>query len=406
MNTKVLMFGWELPPHNSGGLGTACYGLLRAMLEKGISVTFVLPRRKDVRLNSTKILFADDVDVKFKEFHSLMTPYDSVSSYSEKVNTTKAPFSSDLIAEVKRYAKAAKKIAKEESFDIIHAHDWLSALAGIAAKEVSGKPLVLHIHATEYDRTGNNINPDIAAIEQEGLEKADLIIAVSQMTKDIIVDKYHIDPNKIKVVHNGVNASDWPNIDLDTNNLEQLKEAGYKIVLYVGRITVQKGVDYLLKAAQQVLKYDPKVYFVIAGSGDMERQIIEQAAYMGISDKVLFAGFLRGQELIKLYRMVDLFVMPSVSEPFGLTALEAVINNTPVLISKQTGVSEVLTHALKVDFWDTEEMANKILAVLLYDSLKLTLKDNALKEAQKQDWKSVADKVTQVYSEHLDEYFT
>jgi len=405
MKTKVLMFGWELPPYNSGGLGVACLGLLRAMLKKGLAVTFVLPRRKDISFDQTKILFADEIKVKFKTVDSLLFPYATVSSYKEHTSVHKTPYAMNLMDEVRRYAKAAEKIAKSESFDIIHVHDWLSFPAGIAAKQVSGKSMVAHIHSTEYDRTGGNINQEIADIEKEGLEKADLVIAVSGFTKDAIIEKYGIDPAKIRVVHNGIDAEDYNTSDLDESNLEHMKDSGYKIVLYVGRITIQKGVDYLLKAAKQVLKYNPKVYFVIAGSGDMERQIIEQAAELGISDKVLFAGFLRGEELIKLYRIVDLFVMPSVSEPFGLTALEAVINDTPVLISKQSGVSEVLTHALKVDFWDTEEMANKILAVLLYDSLTLTLKDNAMSEVKKQDWQSVANKVTDIYTKHLNEFF-
>ncbi len=400
------MFGWELPPYNSGGLGVACQGLLKAMLAQGLAVTFVLPRRREIDFDKSKIVFADEYKVKFELVDSLLFPYATVETYDEQILIHKTGYAPNLMGEVIRYSKAAEKIAKEDNYDIIHAHDWLSFPAGLAAKKVTGKPMIAHIHSTEYDRTGGNINPEIAKIEKEGLEKADSIIAVSKFTKDIVVDKYRIDPNKIQVVHNGIDTEDYPPIDLTATGLQKIKDSGYKMVLYVGRLTVQKGVDHLLRAAKRVLEYDPKVYFVVAGSGDMERQIIEEAASMGISDKVLFAGFLRGEELVSLYRMVDLFVMPSVSEPFGLTALEAVVNNTPVLISKQSGVSEVLSHALKVDFWDTEEMANKILAVLLYDSLKLTLKMNASAEVGKQNWKSVATKVEEVYRQHLDEYFT
>ncbi len=400
------MFGWELPPYNSGGLGVACQGLLRAMLNQGLAVTFVLPRRRDIDFDKSKIVFADEYKVKFELVDSLLFPYATVETYNEQVVIHKTGYAPNLLGEVARYALAAKAIAKEDKYDIIHAHDWLSFPAGIAAKQATGKPLIAHIHSTEYDRTGGHINPEIAKIEQEGLEKADSVIAVSKFTKDIVVDKYRIDPNKIQVVHNGIDVADYPPVDLSESGLQKIKDSGYKMVLYVGRLTVQKGVDHLLQAAKRVLEYDPKVYFVIAGSGDMERQIVEEAASMGISDKVLFAGFLRGDDLVSLYRMVDLFVMPSVSEPFGLTALEAVVNNTPVLISKQSGVSEVLSHALKVDFWDTEEMANKILAVLLYDSLKLTLKLNASAEVQKQNWKAVAARVEDVYKQHLDEYFS
>ncbi|OGC97952.1 hypothetical protein A2634_04655 [Candidatus Amesbacteria bacterium RIFCSPHIGHO2_01_FULL_48_32] len=381
------MLGWELPPHNSGGLGTACLGLSRALTRQGQQILFVLPHKLPVSDTPFPVLFADDQTLS----DTPLSPYLIASSGGG--------FAS-LIAQVLAYAQNAKTLAKKLQFDLIHAHDWLCIPAGLAIKDATGKPLIIHVHATEFDRTGgDNINPAVFHIEREGFNKADLVITVSSRTKDILVSKYGITPDKIKVVHNGIDAGDYPKVAGPITFLHSVKAAGFKIVLFVGRLTLQKGPDYFIKAAHKVLQHFNRVYFVLAGSGEMEHQVIDLVAKLGISDHVLFPGFLRGEQLTQLYKSADLFILPSVSEPFGLVPLESVINGTPVLISKQSGVSEVLSHALKVDFWDTDEMANQILAVLNYSSLPQTLITESSQEVQKLSWSSAADKVTNVYNQ-------
>lgn len=392
---KVLMFGWEFPPYNSGGLGTACLGLTRALNNLDVEIIFVLPKKLNLSSPFVKLIFADDLITY--QVDSPLTPYLTSDEYSKEIDDLKGIYGKSLMNEVLRYGKAARKIAKTEKFDIIHAHDWLSFIAGIEAKKVSGKPLIVHVHSTELDRTGgNNINQAVYQLEKKGMQEADQIIAVSGFTKDMIVKHYGIDPCKIQVVHNGIEINDYQGSS-NGQNVLALKEAGYKIVLFVGRITLQKGPDYFLKVAKKVLEVDPNVYFIIAGSGDMEYQMIREAVELNISDKVLFAGFLRGEELNNIYQAADLFVMPSVSEPFGITALESVVNGTPVIVSKQSGVSETLTHALKVDFWDIDEMTNKILGVLHSDSLQQTLKSNAWEEVKKITWSRAAERVKGLY---------
>lgn len=408
MAIKVLMFGWEFPPFNSGGLGTACFGLARALSSHDVELIFILPRAVNVKSNKFKIKFAEaGLKIEIKNVNSLLKPYINSKSYKdERIGIQKGIYGQGLFDEIERYGRNARILAKEYNFDIIHAHDWMSFRAGIEAKKVSGKPLILHIHSTEIDRTGgNNVNPEIFRIEKEGMEMADKVIAVSKLTKDILVNSYGIAPEKIHVVHNGIDIYDYPLIDADDTAVSKLKESGNKIVLFVGRITLQKGPDYFLKAAKKVLEFYPNVYFVIAGSGDMEHIIIREAASLGISDKVLFAGFLRGEELNKIYRAADLFVMSSVSEPFGITALESVVNGTPVLVSKQSGVKETLTHVLTADFWDIDEMANKILAVLNYDSLKMTLKTNSFNQVKNINWTQAAKKCIDIYRSVLNQYF-
>jgi len=397
---NILMFGWEFPPYNSGGLGVACECLTRALAKQGAKITFVLPKKMDCRSSFCKMVFADS-SLKIKAVDSLLTPYITSVSYGNLIRDTKGLniYSPDLFGEVARYGQEAKKIALAESFDLIHAHDWLSFSAGLAAKESSGKPLVVHVHATEFDRTGgNNLNEHVYRIEKEGCLKADAVIAVSNFTKNKIAHYYRIDPGKIKVVHNAINYEDFA---IEEEGQFSLKTAGKKIVLFIGRITIQKGPDYFLKAAKKVLEHRSDVLFIMAGSGDMEAQLIEEAASLGIADKFLFAGFLRGEALIKAYQIADLYVLPSVSEPFGLTPLESLASGTPVLISKQSGISEILSHALKVDFWDIDEMANKIMAVLKYKELSQALKENGQKEIKKFNWQDSARRCLQVYNQVL-----
>lgn len=409
MNLKVLMFGWEFPPYNSGGLGTACFGLAQALSARNVEIIFILPKPIDVKSDKFKIRFAESKDsrIKIKSVDYFLKPYMSSKGYREdRVGIKKGIYGQSLFDEIGRYGINARAVAKEFDFDIIHAHDWMSFKAGIEARRISGKPLVVHVHSTEIDRTGgNNVNQEIFQIEKEGMEKADVVIAVSELTKSLIISSYGIAPGKIHVVHNGINIYEYPPIDADGASVSQLQQAGNKIVLFVGRITLQKGPDYFLKAAKRVLEFNKNVYFIIAGSGDMEHFIINEAARLGISDRVLFAGFLRGEELNKIYRLADLFVMPSVSEPFGITALESVVNGTPVLVSKQSGVKETLTHILSANFWDIDEMANKILAVLNYDSLKMTLRNNSMEQVRNVNWQAAAEKCIGVYSHILNQYF-
>jgi len=408
------MFGWEFPPHNSGGLGVACYGLSRALARQDVEIIFVLPQKISVSADFMRVVFPENYlsrSILRKKYlpsgELILRAYMSSKEYQEQLekvslsNVNKKIFyERDLFSEVRRYGLLAQEIAQRENFDVIHAHDWLSFLAGIAAKEASGKPLVVHVHSTEFDRCGGtDINQEVWKIEKEGLDAADGIVAISEFVKDNIVKNYGADERKIRVVHNGVDEEDYTK-DLEKHlGITELKKAGHKIVLFLGRITIQKGPDYFIEAASIVLKYDPKVIFLVAGSGDMEHQMIRRAAALGISDKVIFTGFLRGKQLQQVFRAADLFVMPSVSEPFGLVALEAMINGTPALISKQSGVSEVAQNVLKVDFWDTQEMANKILAVVSSDGLPSTLKKEGVAEARKINWKEAARKCIELYNQ-------
>ena len=393
---RVLMFGWEFPPHNSGGLGTACFGLTRALAARKIEVLFVLPKKVGVSASFMDILFADERRVKFLEIETTLKPYVTSEGYiRERDKVVSDIYGNTLMQEVKRYALRAREIAKKEHFDVIHAHDWLSFLAGVAAKKVSGKPLILHMHATEFDRTGGQgANEEVYKIEREAMQYADGIIAVSNFTKQKIVEHYGIPANKIQVVHNGIDECDYTSIP---DKLADLKQAGQKIVLFAGRITIQKGPEYFIRAAKRVLEVNPNVLFLVAGSGDMERQMMLEAASLGISNHVMFVGFLRGDDLNAAYKAANLFVMPSVSEPFGITPLESIIAGTPVLISKQSGVSEVITHALKTDFWDTEDMANKILGVVSHQSLWETLWGNSRQEIKKVNWDVASEKCVSYY---------
>jgi glycosyltransferase involved in cell wall biosynthesis len=299
------------------------------------------------------------------------------------------------------YAQKAASIAQKVQFDLVHAHDWLTFPAGIIASSLSHRPLVSQVHATEFDRSGGTgANPTVYSIEKRGLDQAAKVIAVSNYVKNLLSRYYYTDTTKVAVVHNGIDAQDFAHTP-PGDPLAPLKQAGFKVVTFIGRLTLQKGVDYFLRAAQLVIHHHPKVAFLIVGSGDMEHQLIEQVASAGISDHVLFAGFLRGSLLKSVYQHSDLFVMPSVSEPFGLTALESIAAGTPTIISHQSGVSEVINHALKVNFWDVEEMANQILAVITHSSLHRTLKTEGLVEVQKSTWAAAAAKTIAIYREIL-----
>jgi glycosyltransferase involved in cell wall biosynthesis len=423
------MFGWEFPPFNSGGLGVACQGLVRGLDSQGVKITFVLPKKQDYHSDHCSFSFGRGGDsvselmrerstaitstnTKIKGVDVLLSPYLTEESYIEsyfenniesysaflKKRKKNSIYSPNLIGEVLRYAQKARAIAESEKFDIIHCHDWLSFPAAFEAKKVSGKPLVFHVHATEFDRVGKDcLNREIYLIEREGFKKADRIIAVSDYTKRKIIENYPVDPKKIEVVPNAIESENYSG-DFQPVNL---KKEGKKIVLFVGRLTFQKGPDYFLRAAQKVSSLNKDAYFVFSGSGDMERKLIEESVRMGISDKVIFAGFLRGDELARLYKAADLYVMSSVSDPFGLTSLEALASGTPVLVSRQSGASEMLSHCLKVNFWDVDQMADKILAVINYPELRDALRENGSGEVKKFSWNDSAMKCVSVYKELL-----
>ncbi len=402
---KVLTFGWDFPPHTTGGLGMACQGITRELAQSGVEVIFVLPKSQAVDGHS-RFIFADvEKMVRTREVPSAMVPYTGSQTMIDVYDEYGRHhlYSRTLLQEVHAYAHKAAEIAMEEEFDLIHAHDWTSYLAGVAAKIATGKPLILHVHATAFDQAaGENVDPQVYEIEKESFAVADKVVAVSQFTKDIVTQKYDVNPDKVTVVHNGIDTQE---VKRHEPTLQELRAQGKKIVLYHGRITVQKGVDYFVQAAQKVVSYDPNVVFVISGKGDMTGQIMQQVGALGLSQHVLFAGALWYEERDQMYQSVDLVVMPSVSEPFGLVPLEAIQHGAPSLISKQSGVAEVITHVLKVDFWDVEEMANKILAALRYPVMHGQLVKEGQKESAQLSWKGVARKVLDLYR-HLIEWVT
>ena len=407
---KVLMFGWEYPPHHSGGLGVACKGIAHALIDNDVHVCFMLPKTQKLHEIKVPIMFADKylkqnpiashLEVLARE---LQNPYISSVEYEKRLSLFMQAggkmIPRTLFEQVDYYGTLIQTFEKEElsKYDVIHAHDWLCFKAGIAAKHITGKPFVVHIHATEFDRCGGNtINQDVYNREREGMHIADHVIAVSELTKRTIINHYGIAPDKVSVVHNG-NTPSESHISERFSTLMSLKKDGKKVVLFAGRITIQKGVDYFIYAAKKVLEYEKDVYFVVAGSGDMEQQIINLTASLGLSNHFLFTGYYTLNEQASLFTLADLVVMPSVSEPFGIIPLESMSNGTPVIVSKQSGVSEVITHALKVDFWDTDEMANQILAILRHSVLHETLRKEGSLQAKGITWEKAALKMKHLY---------
>ncbi|MCH2153928.1 MAG: glycosyltransferase [Phycisphaerales bacterium] len=487
---RVLMLGWEFPPFITGGLGTACYGLTRALDEQGVEILFVLPGRSDpsavshLRLISQEVKAPPDpaeqkkpatvaetdsatttqtrVDEhidghrtpdttgEFQHTEFLRIPSPLLHPYQQQAEDTvvglqttrtfnipgqdvpghvisrtfdsdkkiingdldlsdeelaeKKPkegsssssgdYGGNLMEQVEAYARFATRAASKESFDVIHAHDWMTFPAGLALARRTGKPLVTQVHSTEFDRSGENVNQQVYDIERRGMHGSIKIITVSQLTKNIVTNRYGISPSRVSVVYNGIN------VDPVATGISPIGRRE-KIVLYMGRITFQKGPEYFIRAATRVLQVMKDVRFVIAGSGDMYQRCIEMAAEAGIGNKILFTGFLRGRDIDRVFAMANLYVMPSVSEPFGIAPLEALSHDVPVLISKSSGVSEVLTHALKVDFWDTEAMADKIVAVLKHPPLSQTLKRHAAMEVRQLTWQDAATGCRQVYAEAI-----
>lgn len=405
------MLGWEFPPYFAGGVGMVCYHLTRALCQQGIDITYVMPFGPTmVRSDYMKILIADNLfprlRLQLKEVPTLLGAYSSESSYEDDFKQylmstspggrTKALYGPNVFQEALRFAEKVKLIAKFEDFDVIHAHDHWTFPAAVAAKKATGKPLVVHVHITEFDKTGGNgIDQRIYDMERQGMEAADLIIAVSNFIKNRLVQSYGVPEWKIKVIHNAAE----PTTDLNDYTCK-IKETD-KVVLFIGRVTLQKGPDYFVEAARRVLDFDPDVKFVLAGTGDMLPRLIERAAQLGMADRFIFPGFVNRDEVMRLNKIADVFVMPSVSEPFGIVPLEAMAQETPAIISKQSGVSEVLDHVLKVDFWDVNDIANKILAVLHYGALNNQLKQHGLVEVRNMTWDKPASSCVTVYGELL-----
>ncbi len=421
---KVLMFGWEFPPHITGGLGTACFGLTRGLAKKDVEVIFVVPRAfGDEDKSAIRLVAAEDIDVShtnvemeefwrkihYLEISSNIIPYVDPEEYqklieqserdktinTENTITRKFKFSGkygiNLMEEVTRYALIATDLAVNQKFDIIHAHDWLTYPAGIAAKMISGKPLVIHVHATEFDRSGENINQSVYEIERRGMEVADRIITVSNLTRNIVIQRYGIPEEKVITVHNAVD------FNIDQNIINSNRVLPEKIVTFLGRVTYQKGPDYFVEAANKVLKKNSNVRFVMAGSGDMLNRMIRRVAELGIANKFHFTGFLKGSDVNRMFLLSDVYVMPSVSEPFGISPLEAMRSNVPVIISKQSGVAEVLKYALKIDFWDIDAMADSIYGLLNYKALSNFFIKYGQEEVNNLKWENAADGVKGVY---------
>ena len=414
---RILMFGWEFPPRMSGGLGTACFGMTRALAGLGHRITFVLPEGAEssaapfldlvsasaVQLRDDETGIADTEllgKMELRPVPALLSPYLSAERYRDlflsggnRFRDPLAVYGPDLIAEVVRYGRAAGAIARRTTFDIIHAHDWMTVPAALLARRISGKPLILHVHSLEYDRSGENVNEEILTIEREGLEKADRIIAVSHRTKRMIADRYGIPLEKISVVHNAVSQAEAQRI------YRTERKGNRKMVLFLGRITFQKGPDYFVEAAARILQALPDVTFVMAGAGNMMGQMIERVGELGIGNRFHFTGFLRGEEIERIFSLSDLYVMPSVSEPFGISPLEAMLYDVPVILSRQSGVAEILKHALKVNFWDVQELSSKIIAVLKHHAMAGEMAEKAREELRKIRWENAAGLITGLYRE-------
>ncbi len=376
---KVLVLSWEFPPKIVGGLGVVVYNLVKSLVKKGVDIKIILP------FDPGNKEFARKIFPVFEKFKFSFGVYDSIEYDKEKIDGR------NFFEVVEKYAERCAKICKHLDFDIIHAHDWLTFKAGMTLKRLTGKPLIAHVHATEFDRAGGHFgNPLVHEIEYYALHTADKIIAVSNRVKNWIVSEYYVEPEKIEVIYNAVEKITPPS-----------KKRSGRIVMYVGRLSLMKGPDYFLRAAKRVLEKE-NAYFVIVGEGEMMHQLMEEACALGIADKVLFTGFVNREMLIKkFYKYADILVMPSLSEPFGLTALEAIVNKVPVIVSKQSGIAEVVKNCLKVDFWDVEEMANKIIALLRHQPLKEMIAEYSLREIEDLSWEKQGERVSKVYEEVL-----
>jgi glycosyltransferase involved in cell wall biosynthesis len=423
------MFGWEFPPHISGGLGTACYGLTKGMaVIPGLEILFVVPKAYgDEDQSRVRLLGAGDVsldirkvrtrqylkDLSYVEINSNLVPYTSPEEYEKlvsqaenkgmrlvettmggKLNFT-GKYGENLFEEIANYAVVAGEIAYQHQFDVIHAHDWLTYPAGIAAKRASGKPLIVHVHATDFDRSGGRVNPGVFEIEKMGMHLADKIIAVSNLTRNTIIEKYGIDPDKVVTVYNAVDPLP------DHEKLKLKRGINDKVVTFLGRITIQKGPEYFVQAAYKVLQKMDNVRFVMAGSGELMHKMIHWTSALGISDRFHYTGFLKGDDVFRMFSISDVYVMPSVSEPFGISPLEAMQSNVPSIISRQSGVSEILKYAFKVDFWDVDAMADAIYGLLNYPALSAMFRKHGVQEVYDMKWENSGRRVFDIYKEFV-----
>lgn len=414
------MFGWEFPPHILGGLGTASYGLTKGMAQQNdMQIDFVIPKSHGDEDNSfLNIIGANNVPIVFRNvdedtIRNRIKSESNANDYFHFRNNIYANFEyiytndigcvefsgvypKNLLEEINNYSIVAGVIARSKDFDIIHSHDWLTYPAGIHAKKITGKPLVVHVHATDFDRSRGNVNPDVFRIEMDGMNNADHIITVSDLTRKTVIEKYHQDPSKVTTVHNAVTP--LPDNILAIPNKKGVKD---KIVTFLGRITMQKGPEYFVEAAAKVLKQTDNVRFIMAGSGDMMNQMIDLVARYNISDRFHFTGFMKGEQVYEVFKASDVYIMPSVSEPFGISPLEAMQCGIPSIISKQSGCAEILKYAIKIDYWDIDAMADAIYGLITYEEMHKFFKEEGLKEVNAITWQDAGLKVRNIYNNTL-----
>ncbi|MDE6207899.1 MAG: glycosyltransferase family 4 protein [Muribaculaceae bacterium] len=417
---KALMFGWEFPPHILGGLGTASYGLTRGMWECGdMDITFVIPKPfgdedrsfaniigtsqvpvawRDVSRDyvESRIGKVMDPDLYFRLRDHIYADFNYMRTNDLGCIEFSGKYPENLLEEINNYSITAGVIARTIDFDIIHSHDWLTYPAGIHAKQVTGKPLVVHVHATEYDRSRGKPNPTVYGIERDGMTHADHVITVSNLTRQTVIDHYGIDPSKVTTVHNAVVP-----LSPELLSIKNPRETKEKVITFLGRITMQKGPEYFVEAAAKVLRNCNNVRFVMAGSGDMMEKMINLAAERGISDRFHFPGFQRGKQVYEMLAASDVYVMPSVSEPFGISPLEAMQMGVPSIISKQSGCAEILTNVIKTDYWDIDAMADAMHSIITYPALYKQLKEDGLKEVAQITWDKAGQKVIDIYKKVL-----
>ncbi len=416
---KALMFGWEFPPHILGGLGTASYGLTKGMWECGdMDITFVIPKpfgdedrhfAQIIGASQTPVAWRDvsreyvesrigkvmDPDLYFRLRDHIYADFNYMRTNDLGCIEFSGRYPDNLLEEINNYSIVAGVIARTIPCDVIHSHDWLTYPAGIHAKQVTGKPLVIHVHATDYDRSRGNVNPTVFAIERDGMMQADHIITVSNLTRQTVIDKYGIDPAKVTTVHNAVTplSEEFLNVEV-----EKPKD---KIVTFLGRITMQKGPEYFVETAAKVLKNNHNVRFVMAGSGDMMDKMINLAAERGIADRFHFPGFQKGKQVYEMLKASDVYVMPSVSEPFGISPLEAMQMGVPSIISKQSGCAEILNNVIKTDYWDVDAMADAIYSIVTYPAMHRQLSEDGLAEVNQITWDKAGRKVIDIYNKVL-----
>lgn len=413
------MFGWEFPPHILGGLGTASYGLTKGMWECGdMDITFVIPKpfgdeerhfANIIGASQTPIAWRDvsreyvenrigkvmDPDLYFRLRDHIYADFNYMRTNDLGCIEFSGRYPDNLLEEINNYSIVAGVIARTIPCDVIHSHDWLTYPAGIHAKQVTGKPLVIHVHATDYDRSRGNVNPTVFAIERDGMNQADHIITVSNLTRQTVIEKYGIDPAKVTTVHNAVTplSEEYLNV--------QVEKPKDKIVTFLGRITMQKGPEYFVETAAKVLKNNHNVRFVMAGSGDMMDKMINLAAERGIADRFHFPGFQKGKQVYEMLKASDVYVMPSVSEPFGISPLEAMQMGVPSIISKQSGCAEILNNVIKTDYWDVDAMADAIYSIVTYPAMHRQLSEDGLAEVNQITWDKAGRKVIDIYNKVL-----